>query len=105
MRPHVRIRAGIERYAGKAYRDHKFRFKQKYYSGPGGDERPDIADMPPPGVEADDWASCVTYYSSPDVATRAKINKDNREKQVIVGHGGRTSLAQYRHKFVSCFNL
>ena len=105
MDEHVHLKAGIERYAGNRYKDHKFRFKEKFFKKKGGEERVDILDEVPPNMARSEWKEHVEYFTSPDVKARSAINAINKSKATIQGHGGRTSLAQCRHLFVSCYNL
>ena len=105
MTPHESIKTGIEKYIANRYKDHKFRFKEKHFNKKGGDDRVDIQDVVPPNMEESEWKDYVDYYTSPEVKARSKTNKANKGKQTVKGHGGRTSLAQARFRFVSCFNL
>jgi len=105
MDEHVHLKAGIERYAGNRYKDHKFRFKEKFFKKKGGEDRVDILDEVPLDMARSKWKEQVEYYTSSDVKARCAINATNKSKQTIQGHGGRTSLAQTRDSFVSCYNL
>ncbi|KAK1419579.1 hypothetical protein QVD17_28777 [Tagetes erecta] len=98
MDPHEGRRNGIEKYIITRYRDHKYRFKQKFFDQKGGENKDDIMeDVPKFGDE--EWKDYVEYYKAPEVKARFITNKSNKAKQTIKGHGGRTSLAQCRHMF------
>lgn len=93
------IRLGIDMLSGYRYRDHKYRFKDKWFTKRQRVmENEQIRQNPPPNMEPDEWSLHVDFFSDEKFVHRSEVNKEVRGQQVHQSLHGRKAYAQYRYE-------